>query len=342
MEMVNEALEFWYERQEKGKVAFQFKCFLEGKRVRDAPPRKKIAVYKVGKGKKPVRSKERRKGRADTESGSDDEAWPRKEAVEEPQSNDEVHSGKGKNEVGSKGKRKGEAEAELESNESESDESNEARPSKTAVAKSTNDAENERSISNVDEAKLKEVTLTEPSMKPLSHRVKDADVSFWEANYGGSESTDVIELVMEPGERGKKRKHTDDDASPVKTPRLEPMYKLGPRNARPGKIKQTLPVVQGPVQKAEELKPVVEVSIGKFHKQSTIASQAGPSQPQIPLVHLNFTKSSDGDHVKPKPKPKPIKGKVSEGELGIVTRDRSKRIAQESVRSTHSKKLKTT
>jgi 2-keto-4-pentenoate hydratase/2-oxohepta-3-ene-1,7-dioic acid hydratase in catechol pathway len=120
------------------------------------------------------------------------------------------------------------------------------------------------------------------------------------------------------------------------------MYKLGPRNARPGKIKQTLPVVQGPVQKAEELKPVVEVSIGKFHKQSTIASQAGPSQPQIPLVHLNFTKSSDGDHVKPKPKPKPIKGKVSEGELGIVTRDRSKRIAQESVRSTRSKKLKTT
>jgi hypothetical protein len=79
---------------------------------------------------------------------------------------------------GAREKGKGEAEAELESNESESDESNEARPSKTAVAKSTNDAENERSISNVDEAKLKEVTLTEPSMKPLSHRVKDADVSF--------------------------------------------------------------------------------------------------------------------------------------------------------------------
>jgi hypothetical protein len=258
--------------------------------------------------------------------------------VEEPQSNDKVHSGKGKNEVGSKGKRKGKAEADLESNESGSDKSNEARPSKTAVAKSTNEAENERSIWNEDEAK---VTLTEPRMKPLSHRVKDANDSFWEANYGGSESTDVIELLMEPGEKGKKRKHTGDDASPVKTP----WYKLGPRNARPGKIKQTLlfsPVVQGPVQKAEELEPVLEVSIRKFHKQSAITSQAGPSQPHIPLVHLNFTKSSDGDHVKPKPKPKPIKGKVSEGELGIVTRDRSKRIAQESVRSTWSKKLKTT
>jgi len=59
MEMVSEALQFWYKHQEKGKVAFHFKSFLEGKGVREAPPRKKIKVYTVGKGK---RSKGPRKG----------------------------------------------------------------------------------------------------------------------------------------------------------------------------------------------------------------------------------------------------------------------------------------
>ena len=90
-------------------------------------------------------------------------------------------------------------------------------------------------------------------------------------------------------------------------------------------------VVQDPVKKAEELfKPT-------FHEQSTIGgvvSQAG-SKP------FDLTESGNGDPVKPKPKPKPrpIKGKVSTSELSIVTRDRSKRIAKESVRSTQSKKL---
>ena len=41
MEMVSEALQFWYKHQEKGKVAFRFKSFLKGKGVREAPPRKK-------------------------------------------------------------------------------------------------------------------------------------------------------------------------------------------------------------------------------------------------------------------------------------------------------------
>jgi hypothetical protein len=91
--------------KKKARWPFSLNVSLRGKGYGTHHREKKIAVYKVGKGKKPVRSKERRKGRADTESGSDDEAWPRKEAVEEPQSNDEVHSGKGKNEVGSKGKR---------------------------------------------------------------------------------------------------------------------------------------------------------------------------------------------------------------------------------------------
>lgn len=59
-------------------------------------------------------------------------------------------------------------------------------------------------------------------------------------------------------------------------------------------------------------------------KQPTIGGvvlQATSNQPQIPLVNFYLTESGDGDPVKPKPKPKPcpIKGKVSTGELGIVT-----------------------
>jgi len=131
MEMVSEALQFWYERQEKGKVAFRFKSFLEGKGVWEAPPRKKIKVYTVGKGK---RSKGPRKGQAETESRSDDEARPRNkgkpgrstgqwkgQAETKSRSDDEVQSddedrvytvGRGK--LGSKGQgqRKGWAETE--------------------------------------------------------------------------------------------------------------------------------------------------------------------------------------------------------------------------------------
>jgi hypothetical protein len=80
----------------KGKVAFPFKSFIEGKSVWEAPAQKKVKVHTVGKGKKPVRSK-RGKGQADTEwgsdeSGSDDKPRLRKEAMEETKSNDEVHS----------------------------------------------------------------------------------------------------------------------------------------------------------------------------------------------------------------------------------------------------------
>jgi hypothetical protein len=149
----------------------------------------------------------------------------------------------------------------------------------------------------------KRVTLVEPNMtleqrgispklmQPPSRLVKATDDSYWEADLGGSDSTDFIELDMEFSEMGKKRKYTDD-VSPVKNP----VYKLGPRNTWPGKIKQT--VIQGLVKKAKELKPILEVSISK--------------------------------------------GKVSEGELGIVTRDRSKKFAQESVHSTWLKKHKIT
>ncbi|EDR07598.1 uncharacterized protein LACBIDRAFT_327975 [Laccaria bicolor S238N-H82] len=96
MEMVTEALQFWYERQEQHKVAFRFKSFLEGKMLLEAPPRRKIKVHvpkphvhSVGKGKKPCRSKGQRRGRAATESPSDEEARPkRKEGVEDQQFND--------------------------------------------------------------------------------------------------------------------------------------------------------------------------------------------------------------------------------------------------------------
>lgn len=343
METVTEALQFWYERQEKGKVAFRFKSFMEGKTVRDAPSRKKIQVHSIGKGKKLVRSKGGRKGQADTKSATKES---RSDNPAAPQLNDQVHSGKGKKPVRSKGR----VETDSGSDESESDD--EAGPSKKSVAKSADIKNTKRtlhdrtqsdsngSISSGDEAEL---TVTEATMKPPSP-MKDTD-SYWEADLGGSASTDVMD--MELGARGK-RKRTDDDATPVKKPRVK-IYKLGPRNAQPGKIKQALafsPVVQGPVTKAEQQKPILEVSIGKFHKQSTIgglASQAGPSQLTIPSLNFDFTESGDGNPVKPKPKPRPIiKGKVSSSELGIVTRDRSKRIAQESVRSTRSKKLITT
>ena len=49
MEMVSEALQFWYERQEKGKVAFRFKSFLEGKGVQEAPPRKKLKFIQLAR-----------------------------------------------------------------------------------------------------------------------------------------------------------------------------------------------------------------------------------------------------------------------------------------------------
>ncbi|EDR07686.1 uncharacterized protein LACBIDRAFT_327602 [Laccaria bicolor S238N-H82] len=96
MEMVTEALQFWYERQEQHKVAFRFKSFLEGKMLLEAPPRRKIKVHvpkphvhSVGKGKKPGRSKGQRRGRAATESPSDEEARPkRKEGVEDRQFDD--------------------------------------------------------------------------------------------------------------------------------------------------------------------------------------------------------------------------------------------------------------
>jgi hypothetical protein len=100
LEMVSEALQVWYEHQEKGKVAFRFKSFIKGKSIWEAPARKKVKVHTVGKGKKPVRSKQG-KGQADTEwgsdeSGSDDKPRLRKEAMEETESNDEVHYVKGK------------------------------------------------------------------------------------------------------------------------------------------------------------------------------------------------------------------------------------------------------
>jgi len=87
-------------------------------------------------------------------------------------------------------------------------------------------------------------------------------------------------------------------------------------------------VVQDPVNKAEELlKPT-------FHKQLTISGVVS----QASSNPFDFMELGDGDPVKPKPKPKPkphpIKEKVSTSELGIVTRDWSKRIAEESVHST--------
>ena len=146
-----------------------------------------------------------------------------------------------------------------------------------------------------------------------------------------------------------------------KIPRLETGYKVGPRNTRPGKIKcLTVSAVHHPVKpaqastlKASSRQPSLMLDFTKSGndmkpkpqdwveaepinqmaevttKLMTGASKAGSS----------YSQQQAGVPVKPKPKPCPIKGKASTGELSIVTRDRSKRIAQESFRSTRLKKI---
>ena len=167
--------------------------------------------------------------------------------------------------------------------------------------------------------------------------------------------------MMEVGQRGRKRKLSAEATPPSKIPRLETGYKVGPRNTRPGKIKcLAVSAVHHPVKPAQastlkagsrqpsltldftkssdDMKPkpqdrveaelinrMAEVTM----KLTTSASKAGSS----------YSHQQAGVPVKPKPKPRPIKGKASTGELGIVTQDRSKRIAQESVRSTRLKKI---
>jgi len=237
MEMVSEALQFWYECQEKGKVAFCFKSFLEGKGVWEAPPRKKIKVHTVGKGK---RSKGPRKGRAETESRSDDEARPRNKGKpgrsmgqrkgwaetklrsdDKVQSNDEdwVYTvGRGK--LGkSKGQRKG--------GETESGSDEEAWPRKKAVedpeCNDTNnnswdsdhklikersqqfkhdwtreDSFNDGSVSSVDEAKLRTEASSGDAIP--GRKLMKKDGGYWEADLGCSESTDVIQSAMESSE----------------------------------------------------------------------------------------------------------------------------------------------
>ena len=62
-EMDSQGLQFWYQWQERGKVAFRFKSFLEGKGIQDAPPQQKLKVYTIGKGTKSgKRSKGQRRG----------------------------------------------------------------------------------------------------------------------------------------------------------------------------------------------------------------------------------------------------------------------------------------
>ncbi|EDQ99911.1 uncharacterized protein LACBIDRAFT_334600 [Laccaria bicolor S238N-H82] len=190
---------------------------------------------------------------------------------------------------------------------------------------------------------------TSPELQPryndtraLSHEVPSdtevlADDTFWEADLGcGVESAD----------RAKKRKFTDEEDTPCKFPRLEKGYKLGPRSARPGKVKcrAASAVIQATVKPAQATNLRSDTTKASnsfdFTKSSGVnakrpvpskqkESEAGPSQqPSIDVP------------TKPKPKPRPIiKGKVSTGELGIVTRERSKKIAEESVRSTRSKKV---
>jgi len=84
------------------------------------------------------------------------------------------------------------------------------------TAKPTTEASSSEAI---PERKMKKpVTLTETreqrGVKTSDPKVKHT-ISYWEADLGSSESTDVIQLVMESGERGKKRKY-EEDATPIK------------------------------------------------------------------------------------------------------------------------------
>ena len=371
-EMVTQGLQFWYQRQERGKVAFRFKSFLEGKGIQEAPPRRKLKVYNVGKGsksgkrskgqrkrraatespsedeatigkgKKPSRSKGQR-SRADTESGSDEEARPKQKGVANPKFNAWVDSDVG-TESGSDeeaGPRMKTLKSKDRWDSTESGSENEARPErkKSVEGQKTVSWEGDDE-SNVPSSggNVKQMANTGPTKSraedPTPARVTDVqrdsdnlsagNGSYWEANLGDQSGG------------GKKRKRSDDeDTPPPKVSRLETVYKLGPRNGPPGKIKKSVGFsmgVQDLVQ--QDLKPV---SFGNaFTKQGSneVAPQAGRSHPRTPI---DFVTSVNSVTVKPKPRPRPIKGKVST-ELGIVTRDRSKKIAEESVRTTRSKK----
>ncbi|EDQ98412.1 uncharacterized protein LACBIDRAFT_335984 [Laccaria bicolor S238N-H82] len=398
MEMVTEALQFWYERQEQHKVAFRFKSFLEGKMLLEAPPRRKIKVHvpkphvhSVGKGKKPGRSKGQRRGRAATESPSDEEARPkRKEGVEDRQFDDNSWKdldvdkpAKKRTEQFSKDDWTPDRDGSDDDGEDLDMEKPTKKPTKQHDEHREDGSDDSDSDSDNGQERPKQDTLTEPTVKPSrvnptleedrdsgsdlgsddatitvdtspelqpryndtrahSHEVPSdtevlADDTFWEADLG---------CGVELADQAKKRKFTDEEDTPCKFPRLEKGYKLGPRSARPGKVKcrAASAVIQATVKPAQATNLRSDTTKASnsfdFTKSSGVnakrpvpskqkESEAGPSQqPSIDVP------------TKPKPKPRPImKGKVSTGELGIVTRERSKKIAEESVRSTRSKKV---
>lgn len=139
----------------------------------------------------------------------------------------------------------------------------------------------------------------------------------WEADFGCSGTTDVIQSAMESCERGTK---TDGDAPPSKDRRLETGYKLGPRTGRPGKIKTTLPfsaVLQDPIKQVKEL-------FKRFPLAPSIRQSAGLTHNPAP-VNLQKLSTVWGWC----PKTKTSSHYERNTDLGIVTRDRSKRIAQE-------------
>ncbi|EDR06366.1 uncharacterized protein LACBIDRAFT_300550 [Laccaria bicolor S238N-H82] len=398
MEMVTEALQFWYERQEQHKVAFRFKSFLEGKMLLEAPPRRKIKVHvpkphvhSVGKGKKPGRSKGQRRGRAATESPSDEEARPkRKEGVEDRQFDDNSWKdldvdkpAKKRTEQFSKDDWTPDRDGSDDDGEDLDVEKPTKKPTKQHDEHREDGSDDSDSDSDNGQERPKQDTLTEPTVKPsrvnptleedrdsgsdlgsddatitvdtspelqpryndtwaLSHEVPSdtevlADDTFWEADLGcGVESAD----------RAKKRKFTDEEDTPCKFPRLEKGYKLGPRSARPGKVKcrAASAVIQATVKPAQATNLRSDTTKASnsfdFTKSSGVnAKRPVPSKQKESEASPSQQPSIDVP-TKPKPKPRPIiKGKVSTGELGIVTRERSKKIAEESVRSTRSKKV---
>ncbi|EDQ99325.1 uncharacterized protein LACBIDRAFT_335133 [Laccaria bicolor S238N-H82] len=236
----------------------------------------------VGKGKKPGRSKGQRRGRAATESPSDEEARPkRKEGVEDRQFDDNSWKdldvdkpAKKRTEQFSKDDWTPDWDGSDDDGEDLDVEKPTKKPTKQHDEHREDGSDDSDSDSDNGQERPKQDTLTEPTVKPsrvnptleedrdsgsdlgsddatitvdtspelqpryndtraLSHEVPSdtevlADDTFWEADLGcGVESAD----------RAKKRKFTDEEDTPCKFPRLEKGYKLGPRSARPGKVK---------------------------------------------------------------------------------------------------------
>ena len=147
----------------------------------------------------------------------------------------------------------------------------------------------------------------------------------WDSNNlsAGNDRYWEVDLGDHLGEAGKKRKWSDDeDTPPPEGFSVRDGLQTWPQKWPPGQNQEISWVFDGCARP------------GSTRFEASFLWQFGRSHPRTPI---DFVTSVNSVTVKPKPRPRPIKGKVST-ELGIITRDQSKKIAEESVRTTRSKK----